>query len=403
MNDTESTIATYEQRWQECAPTLRELQRVAIAAGDDRSLLLELVCVDLELRTRERPSGSHAPPTRLETYLKWIPRIGNIGSLPLELIAQEYRCRRRWGDRPDHAEYLARFVGRGGELRKRLEQVDRELSFEYGDSQPLEPLPGAAIDFSKLVLRRLLGGGGMGRIYAGTLNTGRPVAVKILAKRLAREGGASQRFREEIDLLGRLDHPQIVRLIGWGRLPNGGFYLVTPLYDRGDLAHAGPPGDWRRAVTIIGQLCDPLEYLHQQNTFHCDLKPSNVLLSEEGKPMLIDFGWAHDGEQATSRAGGTAAFLAPEQTVRGEHPNAATDVYGLGAILYWLLTGSPVHQGESLDAILENISRGRELVWPTNATAPQPLRSLCGRCLLANRDERIQAVSDVRAELNSLE
>jgi serine/threonine-protein kinase len=119
--------------------------------------------------------------------------------------------------------------------------------------------------------------------------------------------------------------------------------------------------------------------------------------------MLIDFGWAHDGEQATSRAGGTAAFLAPEQTVRGEHPNAATDVYGLGAILYWLLTGSPVHQGESLDAILENISRGRELVWPTNATAPQPLRSLCGRCLLANRDERIQAVSDVRAELNSLE
>ncbi len=197
----------------------------------------------------------------------------------------------------------------------------------------------------------LLGRGGMGTVFRASRIDGelqQTVAVKVV------EHGwlsprALERFRQERQILAGLVHPNIARLIDGGTRPDGVPYLVMeqveglPL-DRYCEAHTLSTA---QRLRLFLPLCDAVGYAHQKLIVHRDLKPSNVLVTSEGEPKLLDFGIAKMLDAGSDTASQTLVltpeFASPEQA-RGEEITTATDVYGLGAVLYHLLTGHPPHE-----------------------------------------------------------
>ncbi|MEK9502608.1 serine/threonine-protein kinase [Gaopeijia maritima] len=200
-----------------------------------------------------------------------------------------------------------------------------------------------------------LGHGGMGTVYLAERDDGAyeaRVAIKLI-----RGGVASRdqirRFREERQILANLDHPNIARLLDGGTTDDGLPYVVMELVE-------GEPIDrycdhHRLSITdrvhLFRSVCDAVSHAHRNLVVHRDLKPGNILVTDDGVPKLLDFGIAKlvedDGEGATRTAlAMTPAYASPEQ-VRGEPVTTATDVYALGAVLYQLLTGHPAHRFDS--------------------------------------------------------
>jgi eukaryotic-like serine/threonine-protein kinase len=194
-----------------------------------------------------------------------------------------------------------------------------------------------------------LGSGGMGVVYLAERDDGeleRRVAVKLLPPGLG-TAAALARFREERQILARLDHPDIARLIDAGTSAGGRPYFVMEQVD-------GEPIDLscrrRRLaladrVRLVARVCRAVHAAHQNLVVHRDIKPGNVLVTADGAPKLLDFGIAKrlDGDGAAPATVGpwrpmTPEYASPEQ-LRGEPVSTATDVYGLGVLLYELLTG----------------------------------------------------------------
>ena len=211
----------------------------------------------------------------------------------------------------------------------------------------------------------LLGRGGMGAVYLATeTRLRRRVALKLLPLELGFRHDFRQRFEREARVLAQLDHPHIVRLYGMGETDDGHLYLVMEYVEGSHLAALlqealtapdRPPGrpviPWPRIAQIIGQLAEALAHAHAQGLIHRDLKPANVLLSRDGSAKLADFGLARTALQnlaaseksafltQTGQVMGTYEYMAPEQR-DGLPSDHRVDIYGLGVLLYQLLTGS---------------------------------------------------------------
>jgi RNA polymerase sigma factor (sigma-70 family) len=255
---------------------------------------------------------------------------------------------------------------------------------------PADPPP---LPYGDVLLRQLLGGGGMGKVYrAECRRDGRTVAVKVLHKRLLGRPGAVACFHSEARALARLNHPGIVRVHGAGRLPDGGHFLVMDLIDGPDLgrALAAGPVPVSLAVRWVAQVADAVDYAHRQGVVHCDLKPANVLLQvgpagtgnlQSAIPKVVDFGLARSlGPGGAHSVGGTAGYMAPEQLDDRLGPvTVRTDVYGLGGLLSALLTGRP----------------------PSAASPDVPgnLGAVCRRCLEADPAHRPETAAAVAEAL----
>jgi hypothetical protein len=192
-------------------------------------MLRELVCVDLEYRWRERGVATEngVPRERrlkLEDYLTLLPELGTLANLPLDLIAEEYRVRHRWGDRPGIAEFARRFPERSAELAKKLREVAVELEKEHDpphsatcvgafSSADLADLAGVPqFEAADFVLQAHLGSGGIGKVYRAWWKSRKElVAVKMLRKSWWRRPGADELFFREAAILTRLQHRNIVR------------------------------------------------------------------------------------------------------------------------------------------------------------------------------------------------
>lgn len=208
-------------------------------------------------------------------------------------------------------------------------------------------------------LGRKLGQGGMGAVYAGVdQETGAAAAIKVLSPSLASEEGFRVRFEAEIESLKKLDHPQIVRLYGYGEQAGTLFYAMelvegTSLEDE---LRAGRRFDWREVTTIAIKLCRALKHAHDHGVIHRDLKPANLLLTPEGDIKLSDFGIARlfGNTRLTSDGGvlGTAEYMAPEQA-EGRAVTDRCDQYSLGGVLYALLAGRPPFRAKSLLEMLQ--------------------------------------------------
>jgi serine/threonine protein kinase len=197
------------------------------------------------------------------------------------------------------------------------------------------------------ILRERLGAGGFGVVYRAVQpEVGRDVAVKVILPQYADHPEFVRRFEAEAQLIARLEHPYIVPLYDYWR-ESGGAYLVMRYLRGGSLQTllAGGPLTCKTLFPLLEQLGAALTAAHRAGVVHRDLKPANILLDEEHNAYLTDFGIATDlgghDPAATTLPGalvGTPDYLAPEQ-ILDEPITPRTDVYGLGVLLYELLTG----------------------------------------------------------------
>jgi serine/threonine protein kinase len=202
----------------------------------------------------------------------------------------------------------------------------------------------------KWILDAELGRGGMGQVYLAHDDSGQPAAVKILAAELAQESGFLQRFQREIDVLGQLNHRNIVRLFESGKEKGHHFFVME--YIEGEsfeqiLSRQGRVS-WPEVLDAALQICSALKHAHDRGIIHRDLKPPNLLRTPTGVIKLTDFGIAKvfAAGQLTSTGGvvGTAEYLSPEQAA-GKIATKRSDLYCLGVVLYTLLTGRTPFEG----------------------------------------------------------
>lgn len=206
--------------------------------------------------------------------------------------------------------------------------------------------------FPDLDLEEPIGRGGMGAVYrVRHRKLGREMALKILTPPDANDPAFAARFEREAQAMARLDHPGIVRIADFGTTDGPEerhYFLLMDFVDGADLRAllTGGPMPPDEIEPIVRQLCEAVQYAHDEGIVHRDLKPENVLLDGEGRARIADFGLAtiagdNSGSvslTATGTALGTPHYMAPEQ-IRGERADRRADVYALGVVLYEMLTG----------------------------------------------------------------
>lgn len=252
------------------------------------------------------------------------------------------------------------------------------------------------------VLRRI-GGGGMGNVYLALRvdDYRQAVALKVLKCGLDTEE-LRQRFHGERQILARLQHPNVARLLDGGTTPDGLPFLVMEFIDgepiRRFVRERRLP--LRACLELFHTVCLAVAHAHAQGVIHRDLKPGNILVTPDGLPKLTDFGLAKhledDGDLTqTGEVLGTPAYMAPEQAAGQRSLGPWTDVYALGAILYELLTERPPFQGtprETLEQVLT-----REPVWPRRLRpgVARDLETICLKCLEKERGRRYPTAADL--------
>ncbi len=241
-----------------------------------------------------------------------------------------------------------------------------------------------------------LGKGGMGTVFqAMHVETGQPAAVKLLSANLAEVEGFRDRFEAEIETLRKLNHPNIIRLFGFGEQDRQLFYameLIAGNSLEGELGK-GRRFDWREVVRIAVEVCKALCHAHDRGIIHRDIKPGNLLLSGEGQVKIADFGIARFfGNSKLTVAGsiiGTAEYMAPEQAA-GKPVEPRADLYSLGAVMYVLLARRPLFKGKSLREVLHK--QQYEIPEPLrhfNADMPERLERLIAQLLEKDPERRI--------------
>jgi RNA polymerase sigma factor (sigma-70 family) len=259
-----------------------------------------------------------------------------------------------------------------------------------------------------LLLQRMIGAGRMGKVYrAWQRSTSQHVAVKFLRKQLLHDEWIVQRFLGEARTVALLSHPHIVGVRGLGRTPGGSYFIVMDLVNGEHLAlregiDLVPPG---QVVDWALQVCSALDHAHGQGVVHCDLKPANLLLDESGRIRVTDFGLARSLAQGTpvcAEIEGTPPFMAPEQVSRSWGAiDRRTDVFGLGAVMYWLLCRQPPWPGRSLNEVLARVI-GPDPVIPIASLRPDlptNMSEVCMTCLAKRPDRRFQSMDDLRIAL----
>ena len=265
--------------------------------------------------------------------------------------------------------------------------------------------------FGRYEVRRVLGRGGMGLVYEGhDPQIDRAVAIKTIALDAldAREAAEFEgRFRAEMRSAGRLQHQNIVALYDTGR-DDGTAYIVMELVRGQDLKQR-LAGGWRpgaaEAAAIVLQLLAALEYAHAQRVVHRDVKPANLMLQDDGRLKLCDFGVARladaDATRTRGMVVGTARYASPEQLSGGE-VDARTDLYAAGVVLYELLTGRPPFSGANE---LETIARIGQQQAPrpsaANAALPATLDAVVLRALEKDPARRFASAAEFTTALRA--
>jgi eukaryotic-like serine/threonine-protein kinase len=283
---------------------------------------------------------------------------------------------------------------------------------EYQARQVLKGKPQSLV-FGGYVILDFLGKGTMGKVYkASHRMMGRVVALKILDSRYVSNPRVLARFRREMQLVGRLDHPNVVRAFDADRIGDCHFiameYVAGPtleglLKERGVL----PPAD---VVYFASQAADGLAHAHAQGVLHRDVKPSNLLLTEGRKIKVLDFGLGtllekEDLPTALTSAGfavGTPDYISPEQA-RMLKIDGRSDLYSLGCTMYHLLSGQLPFKGESsMDCIVSRIAGQAVPIGEVRPGLPPRLTQAIEKLMATSPDNRYQTAEEAAAALRSL-
>lgn len=305
-------------------------------------------------------------------------------------------------------------------LQQLLETADQDLtdslsgsrqeSATWADIAPwLEPAddnsPGKVGPFP---VSRMLGRGGMGVVFLGhDPELDRPIAIKLLAPSLMSDEVARQRFLREAQAVAAISHPSIVaihRVEANGRLP----WFAMEFVDGKSLAEhlaSGRNFSDRQVAKIGFQVASALAAAHAADLIHRDIKPGNILIDDKsGRVRLMDFGLARElsDSKLTSTGAllGTPAYMAPE-TIAEQPQDTRTDLYGLGAVMYHLLTGQPPFEAATLMGTIQAISRGRFKPLSHHADVSPVLQRVVDRLLQTEPGKRFQTATAVADALRS--
>ena len=226
-----------------------------------------------------------------------------------------------------------------------------QVDFLASDQAELEDKEPLSLNVQGYEIVELIGGGGMGEVYRAILTArAREVAMKVVAGRLTRDPETTARFEAEVAALSQLDHPNVVRVLDHGEMPNGRHFLVMEYVDGCDLRRLlrAQRLEADRAIDIFLKVCAGVQHAHERGLIHRDIKPANILIGLDGTVKVADFGLAKTlaeesfayGFTQTRDTFGTPYYVAPEVTQRAKSADARTDVYALGVLLYELLTGA---------------------------------------------------------------
>lgn len=268
--------------------------------------------------------------------------------------------------------------------------------------------------FGRYRLLEKLGEGGMAIVYkAFDTRLETEVAVKVIrTERLTEEtkDRALKRFEREAKALARLTHPNIVKVMDYGE-HEGKPYLVMPYLPGGTLKQKmGKPVPWSESSRILLPIIEALEFSHSQGMVHRDVKPSNILLTHGGQPMLTDFGIAKilDNEETmdltgTSAAVGTPEYMAPEQTTAKSVDHRA-DIYALGVVIYEMVTGRKPFQADTPMAVL--IMHARDPLPSPKAyipDLPQAVENILIKTLAKRPEDRFQSMAELASAIRGVD
>ncbi|HJQ46062.1 MAG TPA: Stk1 family PASTA domain-containing Ser/Thr kinase [Amycolatopsis sp.] len=257
-----------------------------------------------------------------------------------------------------------------------------------------------------------LGYGGMSEVHHGTdVRLGREVAVKILRADLARDPQFQERFRREAQNAAALNHPAIVAVYDTGEAQTeyGPLPYIVMEYVNGrtlrDIVKTEGPMAQKRAMEVMADVCAALDFSHRHGIVHRDVKPANVMITNQGAVKVMDFGIAramHDGQAAMTQTAaviGTAQYLSPEQA-RGEGVDARSDVYAAGCVLYELITGEPPFTGDSPVAVAyQHVREDPKAPSSVNPAVSPELDAIVLKALAKGPANRYQSAAEMRSDM----
>ncbi len=252
----------------------------------------------------------------------------------------------------------------------------------------------------------IVGQGGMATVYrAHQLSMDRDVALKVLPRHLLRQANSLERFKQEANIIARLEHRAIVPVHDYGEY-DGLPYIVMRYMEGGSVAELLLQGalSSQRALHIVEQIAPALDYAHQKGVLHRDLKPSNILLDASGDAYITDFGIARIlGENApsltTSGVVGTPSYMSPEQA-QGHDLDGRSDVYALGVVLFEMLTGQRPFEGETPYSVaVKHVTEPPPSACKLNPNLPPSVERVLYKALEKARERRFQTAAELAQAL----
>jgi YVTN family beta-propeller protein len=270
--------------------------------------------------------------------------------------------------------------------------------------------PGSS--FAGYTIEGVAGSGGMGIVCKATQTAlGRSVALKLISAHLATDAGFRERFKREWLTAASIDHPHVIPLYEAGEAEEHLFIAMRYVdgVDFAALIARSLPVDPARAVGIVAKIASALDAAHRQGLVHRDVKPANILIaSEDDHPYLTDFGLtkASDSQSALTKTGmfvGSLDYSAPEQ-IRGEAPDARTDVYSLGCVLYQAVAGAvPFDRDSDVAKMYAHLNHEPPSLLAARPDAPPALEGVVTRAMAKDPADRFQSAGELgRAALDAL-
>lgn len=299
---------------------------------------------------------------------------------------------------PKDAEELAKELVR----QKKLTKFQAEEAYK-GKAKSLV--------LGNYILMERIGAGGMGEVFkARHRRMDRLVAIKLLPSAMTKDKAAIARFDREVKAAAKLRHPNIVAADDADEA-NGVHFLVMEYVEGSDLSaivKKNGPFSVEKAVNYVLQAARGLEFAHGEGIVHRDIKPANLLLDKKGVVKILDMGLARiQGDAAgqaeltgTGAVMGTVDYMAPEQAVSTKHADARADIYSLGCSLFYLLTGTPTFDGDTLMAkLLAHRDKPIPSLRSVRAEVPAKVDAVFKKMVAKKVEDRYQTMRDVIADL----
>ncbi|MFI5459681.1 MAG: serine/threonine-protein kinase [Isosphaerales bacterium] len=266
-------------------------------------------------------------------------------------------------------------------------------------------------------LGRKLGGGGMGDVFLAEHQLlKRPCAIKLIRRDLVDNPRVFARFEREVRATARLSHWNTIEIFDYGRNDDGAFYYVMeylPGLSLAELVQRHGPMPPARVIYLLRQACDALNEAHDSGLIHRDIKPANLMAAYRGGQYdvckLLDFGLVKTLRQDESvhlsqegAVAGSPLYMAPEQVMHSQPPDRRTDIYGLGSVAYFILTGRPPFLGDNAMAVM--VAHARDPVTPPSqirADIPADLERIVLRCLAKKPADRYPDTPSLAQDLEA--